>query len=65
MKGKLLAFIYRKAASEIPDEVGQTLQPLLRLIATLRDENQTFDPKIERLAPEKYMHTQLLRQGVE
>ena len=51
-----------KAAAEIPDEVGETLQPLLRLIATLSDEIKTFDRKIEKLASEKYMHTKLLRQ---
>ena len=51
-----------KAAAEIPDEVGETLQPLLRLIAMLSDEIKTFDRKIEKLASEKYMHTKLLRQ---
>jgi transposase len=51
-----------KAAAEIPDEVGETLQPLLRLIATLSDEIKIFDRKIEKLASEKYMHTKLLRQ---
>src|ERR1035438_5443853 len=52
----------QKAAAEIPDEVGETLQPLLRLIATLSEEIKTFDQRIEKLAAEKYMHTQLLRQ---
>jgi transposase len=51
-----------KAGAEIPDEVGETLQPLLRLIATLSDEIKIFDRKIEKLASEKYMHTKLLRQ---
>ena len=51
-----------KAAAEIPDELGETLQPLLRLIATLSDEIKTFDRRIEKLASEKYMHTKLLRQ---
>src|ERR1039458_4071364 len=54
----------QKAAAEIPDEVGETLQPLLRLIATLSDEIKTFDRRIDKLAAEKYMHTQLLRQVV-
>ena len=54
----------QKAAAEIPDEVGETLQPLLRLIATLSDEIKTFDQRIDKLAAEKYMHTQLLRQVV-
>jgi transposase len=51
-----------KAAAEIPVEVGETLQPLLRLIATLSDEIKTFDRRIDKLAAEKYMHTQILRQ---
>ena len=40
----------RKAAAEIPEEVEQTLQPLLRLIATLSDEFKTFDQRIDKLA---------------
>ena len=52
----------QKAAAEIPEEVHETLQPLLRLIATLSEEITTFDQRIEKLAAEKYMHTQLLRQ---
>jgi transposase len=52
----------QNAAAEIPEEVHETLQPLLRLIATLSEEITTFDQRIEKLAAEKYMHTQLLRQ---
>jgi transposase len=52
----------QKATTEIPVEVGETLQPLLRLIAMLSDEIKTFDRRIDKLAAEKYMHTQLLRQ---
>src|ERR1039458_6071202 len=52
----------QKAAAQIPEEVGETLQPLLRLIATLSEEIKVFDQRIEKLAAEKYMHTQLLRQ---
>src|ERR1039457_2892721 len=52
----------QKAAAQIPEEVQETLQPLLRLIATLNDEIKTFDQRIEKLAVDKYMHTQLLRQ---
>jgi transposase len=52
----------QKATTEIPAEVGETLQPLLRLIAMLSDEIKTFDRRIDKLAAEKYMHTQLLRQ---
>jgi len=54
----------RKAATEIPEEVRETLQPLLSLIATLSEEIKTYDQRIDKLAAEKYMHTQLLRQVV-
>jgi transposase len=52
----------RRAADQIPHEVGETLQPLLRLIATLSEEIKAYDQRIEKLASEKYMHTKLLRQ---
>jgi transposase len=52
----------RRAANQIPHEVGETLQPLLRLIATLSEEIKAYDQRIEKLASEKYMHTKLLRQ---
>jgi transposase len=52
----------QKAAAQIPDGVQETLQPLLRQIATLNDEIKIFDQRIEKLAADKYMHTQLLRQ---
>jgi transposase len=54
----------QKAAAEIPEEVEETLQPLLRLIATLSEEIKTFDKRIDKLGAEKYMATQLLRQVV-
>jgi transposase len=53
---------WKKAAMEIPNELQKTLQPLLRLIATLNEEIKSYDQKIEQLASEKYRHTQLLRQ---
>ena len=52
----------KRASGQIPDEVRDTLQPLLRLIATLSDEIKAYDQRIEKLASEKYMHTKLLRQ---
>jgi transposase len=53
---------WKKAEMEIPNELRETLQPLLRLIATLNDEIKSYDQKIEQLASQKYRHTQLLRQ---
>ena len=53
---------WKKADMEIPTELREALQPLLRLIATLNDEIKSYDRKIEELASKKYRHTQLLRQ---
>ena len=52
----------RKSADQIPHQVQETLQPLLRLIQTLSEEIKSYDQRIEKLASEKYMHTKLLRQ---
>ena len=52
----------QKATDQIPREVQETLQPLLRLIQTLSEEINGYDKRIEKLASEKYIHTKLLRQ---
>jgi transposase len=52
----------KKTEMEIPNELRETLQPLLRLIAALNDEIKSYDQKIEQLASKKYKHTKLLRQ---
>jgi len=52
----------KKAAAEVPQQIRETIQPLLRLIANLSEEIKSYDQRIERLASEKYMHTKLLRQ---
>ena len=52
----------KKAEMDIPNELRETLQPLLRLIATLNDEIKSYDRRIGQLAREKYTHTHLLRQ---
>ena len=52
----------KKAVAEIPDELRETLQPLIRLVAMLSDEIKLYDKRIEHQAHEKYPHTQLLRQ---
>ena len=51
-----------KAADQIPPEVRETLQPLLRLIQTLSEEIKSYEKRIEKLGSEKYMDTKLLRQ---
>ena len=51
-----------KAADQIPAEVRETLEPLLRLIQTLSEEIKSYEKRIEKLGREKYMDTKLLRQ---
>ncbi len=51
-----------KAADQIPAEVRETLEPLLRLIQTLSEEIKSYEKRIEKLGSEKYMDTKLLRQ---
>jgi transposase len=51
-----------KAVDQIPHEVRETLQPLLRLIQTLSEEIKSYEKRIEKLGSEKYMDTKLLRQ---
>ena len=52
----------RKVAREIPQPIRETIQPLLRLIASLSEEIKCYEQRIEQLAREKYQHTELLRQ---
>ena len=51
-----------KAAEQVPHEVRETLEPLLRLIQTLSEEIKSYEKRIEKLGNEKYMDTKLLRQ---
>jgi len=51
-----------KAVEQIPHEVRETLEPLLRLIQTLSEEIKSYEKRIEKLGNEKYMDTKLLRQ---
>ncbi len=51
-----------KAAEQIPAEVRETLEPLLRLIQTLSEEIKSYEKRIEKLGSEKSMDTKLLRQ---
>jgi len=51
-----------KAADQIPLEVRETLQPILRLIQVLSEEIKSYEKRIEKLGREKYMDTKLLRQ---
>ena len=52
----------QKSADQIPHEVRETLQPILRLIQMLSEEIKGYEKRIEKLASEKYMDTNLLRQ---
>jgi len=53
---------FEKAPDQIPLEVRETLQPLLRMIQTLSEEIKGYEKRIEKLGSEKYMDTKLLRQ---
>lgn len=52
----------KKVAGEVPQPIRETIQPLLRLIASLSEEIRCYDKRIEQLAREKYQQTELLRQ---
>ena len=52
----------RKVEDAVPAEIGEALQPLVRMTAALTDDIKGYDEKIEKLASEKYGHTALLRQ---
>jgi transposase len=52
----------RKVAAEIPQPIRETIQPLLRLIASLSEVIKCYEQRIEQLGREKYQHTKLLRQ---
>ncbi len=51
-----------KVEAALPPEVRESLLPLVRLVETLSDCIKVYDERIEKLASEKYEHTELLRQ---
>jgi len=51
-----------KVEEAVPVEIRDALLPLVRMTAALSDCIQGYDEKIEKLAREKYGHTELLRQ---
>jgi transposase len=52
----------QKVEETVPVETRDALLPLVRMTAALSDCIQGYDEKIEKLAREKYGHTELLRQ---
>lgn len=52
----------KKVEGALPAEVREVLLPLVRLVEKLSSSIQEYDEKIEKLATEKYAHTELLRQ---
>jgi transposase len=52
----------RKAEGALPEGVREVLLPLVRLVETLTSCIEAYDKRIEKLATEKYGHTELLRQ---
>lgn len=53
---------HKKAAREIPEELGEVLEPVLDTIASLSERIKDYDHKLEALAKEHYPETELLRQ---
>ena len=51
-----------KVEAALPAEVRESLLPLVHLVETLSDCIKIYDERIEKLAREKYEHTELLRQ---
>jgi len=52
----------RRADEALPQGMREVLLPLVRLVETLTGYIQIYDKRIEKLAREKYEHTELLRQ---
>jgi transposase len=52
----------KKVEGALPAEVSEVLLPLVRLVETLSSCIKAYDESIEKLATEKYPHTELLRQ---
>jgi len=52
----------RRAEGALPQSVREVLLPLVRLVETLSSCIEVYDKRIEKLATEKYEHTELLRQ---
>jgi transposase len=52
----------KKVEEALPAEVCEALLPLVRLAEALSDRIKDYDERIEKLGPEKYEHTELLRQ---
>jgi transposase len=53
---------HKKAAREIPEELGEVLEPVLETIASLSERIKDYDRKLEALAEEHHPETELLRQ---
>jgi transposase len=51
-----------KAEAALPAEMRESLLPLVRLVEMLSDSIKVYDERIEKLASQKYKHTELLRQ---
>jgi transposase len=52
----------QKAEEAVPEEIRETLLPLVQMAAALSNCIQGYDEKIDKLGREKYGHTALLRQ---
>ena len=52
----------KKVKAEIPERLGQTMNPVLEMIARLSEQIRQYDQQIQWLSEEKYPQTEILRQ---
>ena len=52
---------YRQAGEHLPEELYDTLKPVLGIIEDVTTQIKAFDKEIERISKEKYPETELLR----
>jgi transposase len=53
---------HKKVVSHIPQELQQSIEPVLELIEQITLQIKKFDQKIEEISKERYPETELLRQ---
>lgn len=60
--GVRVGTFHDQAPEHIPEEIRETLLPVLKVIAELKDQISRYDERVEQLSEKKYPKTELLRQ---
>lgn len=55
-------FFHKKVVSHIPEQLQESIAPILILIAQITSQIKEFDKEIEKISKERYPETELLRQ---